>query len=101
MLRLPAITTAVIAISLLAYWGITHVAGERKLAPLGALQGSGGYRITLDFAPERYHQQRMQDAGRLVEVRDRTVYMKDVQPAALRSLAAEYWVHDIARWDGS
>ena len=57
-------------------------------------------RITLDFAPERFHQLRLQDAGRLVEVRERTVYMKDVSPASLRAIAGEYWVETVARWEG-
>jgi hypothetical protein len=100
MLRLPAIATAAIVAVVLAYVAAAHVAAARKLAPLGALDTRGSYRITLDFAPERFHQQRLQDAGRLVEVRERSVYMMDVAPAAIRAIAGEYWVHDVARWEG-
>jgi hypothetical protein len=100
-LRLPLIATTVIVVAVCVWWGSGWVAAERKLAalrPLGTERGS--YRITLDFAPERFHQLRLQDAGRLVEVRDRTVFMMDVTPASLRSIAGEYWVDSVARWDG-
>ena len=87
--------------SLAAWWIAAFSAAERKLAPLGALPAErGSYRITLDFAPERFHQLRLQETGRLVEVRERTVYMMDVAPAALRGIAGEYWVDGVARWDG-
>ena len=86
---------------LVAWWIAAGVAAERKLAPLRPLVGErGSYRVTLDFAPERFHQLRLQEAGRLVEVRDRTVFMMDVTPAALRAIAGEYWVDSVAKWDG-
>jgi len=100
MLRIPAIATAVIVAIAIAWWAAATAAGDRKLAAIAVAEPRGNYRITLDFAPERFHQLRLQDAGRLVEVRDRTVYMKDVAPAALRAIAAEYWVEGVERWDG-
>jgi len=100
-LRLPLVSTAIVLAILVAWWALASSAADRKLSALGALpEGRGSYRITLDFAPERFHQLRLQDAGRLVEVRDRTVYMMDVAPSALRAIAAEYWVEGVARWDG-
>ncbi len=78
-----------------AQWG-----AWRKLAGIGDIPARGSYRIVLDFAPERFHQTRMQEMGRLVEVRDRTVYMMDVTPAALRRIAGEYWVAGVVPWDG-
>ena len=100
-LRLPLIATGVIAAVLVAWWITAWLAAERKLAPLRPLAGErGSYRVILDFAPERFHQLRLQEAGRLVEVRDRTVFMMDVSPSALRSIAGEYWVESVARWDG-
>lgn len=101
MLRVPLAATGVIAAVFAAWWIAAYSAAERKLAPLGALASDrGSYRITLDFAPERFHQLKLQEAGRLVEVRERTVYMMDVAPAALRGIAGEYWVEGVARWDG-
>jgi hypothetical protein len=100
MARLPLVTTAFIAIALAGWWAVAHSAAERKLASLGPLPDRGSYAITLDFPPERFHQQRLQDAGRLVEVRERTVYMMDVTPQALHSIAGQYWVDAVARWEG-
>jgi hypothetical protein len=34
-------------------------------------------------------------------VRGNVVFMKDVGPAALRSIARNYWVESVARWSGS
>ena len=99
-LRLPFATAVVIALILAAWWGVSQVAASRKLAPLEPLPARGSYAITLDFAPERFHQQRLQDLGRLVEVRERTVYMMDVTPASARAIAGEYWVDGVARWQG-
>jgi hypothetical protein len=101
MPRVPVFATGVIVTVLVAWWAAAFMAAERKLAGVGPLDDArGSYRITLDFAPERFHQLRLQEAGRLVEVRERTVYMKDVAPSALRAIAGEYWVDTVVRWDG-
>ena len=99
MLRVPLAATGFIARRWSRRGGSRpSSAAERKLAAIGPLGADRGrLRITLDFAPERFHQLRLQEAGRLVEVRDRTVYMMDVAPAALRTIAGEYWVDEIAR----
>jgi hypothetical protein len=101
MLRLPAVATSLIAAVLIAWWIAGTLSAERKLAPLGAFgESRGHYRVTLDFPPERFHQVRLQEAGRMVEVRGNDVYMMDVVPAALHGIAREYWVRTIARWEG-
>lgn len=100
MLRIPAIATAVIVAIAIAWWAAATAAGDRKLAAIAIAEPRGNYRITLDFAPERFHQVRLQEAGRLVEVRGDSVVMMDVPPAALRGIAREYWVRAIAPWDG-
>jgi hypothetical protein len=100
-LRIPLVATAVVLAILVAWWVAASSAADRKLAALGASPpGRANYRIELGFAPERFHQLRLQEAGRLVEVRGRTVYMMDVTPAALRGIAREYWVDGVAAWDG-
>ncbi len=100
MLRLPVLASVVIAAVVLLY-GAAGLLGERhKLAALAPLPPRGDYAITLAFAPERFHQLLLQDQGRLVEVRERTVYMKDVAPAALRDIARAYWVASIVPWSG-
>jgi hypothetical protein len=98
-MRLPVVATAVIAMALGAWWAQAQWAAHRKLAALGALDARGSYEIRLDFAPERFHQLRLQEAGRLVEVRERTVFMMDVEPSALRAIAGEYWVEAVTRWN--
>jgi hypothetical protein len=101
MPRVSIAATAVIGTVLLAWWIAALAGAHRKLSHLGPLDAPRGhYRITLDFAPERFHQQRLQDAGRLVEVRGNTVFMMDVSPAAIREIAGSYWVARIARWEG-
>jgi len=69
MVRLPVAATAIIVIVLGGWWAEAQWAAHRKLAPLGNLDLRGSYEIRLDFAPERFHQLRLQEAGRLVEVR--------------------------------
>jgi hypothetical protein len=102
MLRLPATATAVLLLALVAYWLAGLVGAQHKLAALEPPPSArGDYRITLAFAPERFHQLLLQEKGRLVEVRGNTVFMKDVDPAALRSIARNYWVDAVSRWSGS
>jgi hypothetical protein len=99
MLRLPAIATAVVGAILLTWWLVAYTSGARKLAAAEPLaEPRGNYRITLDFPPERFHQLRLQDRGRLVEVKGNTVFMKDVAPSALRDIAREYWVESVSPW---
>jgi hypothetical protein len=101
MLRLPALATAVIVAAVLLYAGAGLAGAQRKLAPLAPLpHARASYRVTLDFAPERFHQLFLQDRGRLVGVHGNVVDMMDVEPAALRSIARQYWVASIARWSG-
>ena len=101
MLRLPGIATAVVVAAVLLYVGAGIAGAQRKLAVVEPLPARGDYAITLAFAPERFHQLRLQDQGRLVEVRGETVYMKDVSAHALGDIAREYWVVSIARWSGA
>ena len=102
MLRLPAIATALVLLALAAYALAGQIGAGSKLAALDApAQARGDYAITLAFAPERFHRVLLQGKGRLVAVRGHTVYMKDVEPAALRSIASNYWVQSVARWSGS
>lgn len=101
MLRLPAFATAVLVALTLAVVTSGWLGERHKLAALLPLPPQGSYAVTLAFAPERFHQVRLQDKGRVVEVRDRTVYMKDVTPPALEDIAREYWVKSIAAWSGT
>ncbi|MEO6928650.1 MAG: hypothetical protein ABI190_05735 [Casimicrobiaceae bacterium] len=99
MLRVPAIASGILALLVAVYWIVGIVGGERKLAAIEPLTGDhGNYAITLAFAPERFHQQLLQDLGRVVGVDHSTVFMMDVDAHALRTIAREYWVVDVRRW---
>lgn len=101
MLKLPLAATSAILAALLAYFVAGAIEAQRKLAPLEPLSTTrANYRVTLDFPPERFHQLFMQDRGRMVGVHGDVVDMMDVEPAALRDIARQYWVGSIARWNG-
>jgi len=101
MLRLPAAATAFVLLVLGAYWLAGVVGASHKLAAIEPPPSArGDYRITLAFAPERFHQLLLQDKGRLVGVEGSTVFMKDVDAHALASIARNYWVESIVRWSG-
>ena len=101
MLRLPIAVTVLVVCAVLAYLVAGEVGAHRKLASVEPLAPRGDYRITLAFAPERFHQTLLQDKGRLVGVKGSTVFMKDVDARAIASIARNYWVDSIDRWSGS
>lgn len=101
MPKLPVVATAVIAAILCGWWAFAEVSAKRKLAPVEPMPvPRGSYQVRLDFTPERFHQLRLQEVGRMVEVRDRDVFLMDVTPQALHGIAREYWVESVTRWEG-
>lgn len=100
MLRMPLLATLCVVGAIAGYWISGTAAASRKLATIEPLPARAHYAVTLSFPPERFHQVRLQDKGRVVEVRERTVYMMDVSPLALHDIAREYWVDGIVSWRG-
>jgi hypothetical protein len=101
MLKLPLAATVTVLAALLAYFVAGTLGAQRKLAPLAPLPAArANYQVTLNFPPERFHQLFMQDRGRMVGVHGDVIDMMDVEPAALRDIARQYWVASIARWSG-
>jgi len=101
MLKLPLTATITILAVLLVYFAAGALGAQRKLAPLAPLSDTrANYRVALDFPPERFHQLFLQDKGRMVGVHGNVVDMMDVDPAALRDIARQYWVSSIERWSG-
>jgi hypothetical protein len=94
------LATLVLVLLVGAYVAWRHVDGAAKLRPLDPLPARGNYVIELEFAPERFHLTRLQDAGRVIEVRGRDVYMMDVAARDVAGIAREYWVERIERWPG-
>ena len=101
MLRVPAIATAVVVALFALYALAGFIGGARKLDAIHPPPAArGDYAITLAFAPERFHQQWLQDRGRVVGVKGSRVFMRVVERPALRDIAREYWVTAVARWSG-
>ena len=88
---------AAIALSWLA-WGHLHARGLTDALELRP--GRDHFAVTLAFAPEAFHVTRLQAIGRVIEVKGPTVYMMDVESAAIRDIATNYWVKGVARWPG-
>jgi hypothetical protein len=99
LLRPLGATLALVAIALV--WGIWDEMHARGLMDgLSLRAGRNHFAVTLDFAPEGFHVTRLQAIGRVIEVRERTVYMMDVDTAAMRDIAANFWVREVATWPG-
>jgi hypothetical protein len=86
--------------SVLGLWGAWS--GRQKLTA-EELAGPGDrlhFEVVLRFPPEAFHVTRMQEIGRVIEVRGASVFLMDVRRAAARELARQYWVADVRRWPG-
>ena len=90
--------------ALFVIWAGWTVWGERHAARLmeGLSVGSGKthFMVILDFPPEGFHVTRLQMIGRVIEVKGATVYLMDVDPAAMRDFATAYWVREVRTWPG-
>ena len=102
MLRVPICFSVALLLVVGVYEGARELDGRAKLRMLDPplAQASAHYVVQMKFPPERFHLTRMQDSGRLIEVRNTAVYMMDVSPAAITGIAREYWVQAIDRWPG-
>jgi hypothetical protein len=98
----PVLVTALLLASWLAFQVWAWWAGEAKLraAGLGHPAAAIHVELVLRIAPEPFHVEIFQDAGRLIAVREESVFLMDVPPDKLRSLAARYWVRAIKPWAG-
>lgn len=96
----PAAASLVVGLIVVAWigWGSLH--SQALVSGLDLKSGRNNFAVTLDFPPESFHVTRLQAIGRVIEVRDRTVYMMDVDTGDMRSFAAYYWVRGIATWPG-
>jgi hypothetical protein len=102
MWRVPLYATAVLLLVVAIYAGAREIDARAKLRTLDPPldDAPGHYILELNFPPERFHLTRLQNAGRLIEVRNTAVYMMDVRPGAISAIAREYWVRSIKRWAG-
>jgi hypothetical protein len=97
----PLAATLLIVAACVAYQLWLSAGGARKLEAAEIAPGArGGYEVLVNFAPEGFHVTRMQAIGRVMEVRERSVFLLDASPADMRALAREYWVADVKPWAG-
>jgi hypothetical protein len=99
-LRKPLLATLAFFVLALCWIGAGRWHAARVLAPVEPLGARAHVIVSLDFPPEGFHTTRLQAIGRVVEVRGRDVLMMDVDAAALRTFAAQYWVDKVASWPG-
>lgn len=99
----PVAATLCIALLCLAYnlWQIVDGATKLAESQRPAAGGRGDFQVVLKFAPESFHQTRMQAIGRLVKVEGNTVFLKDVERDNAIALSRNYWVAEMRRWNGS
>ncbi|MBO0685074.1 MAG: hypothetical protein J2P38_00465 [Candidatus Dormibacteraeota bacterium] len=99
--------TAAVAVAVLQAAGVYGmVTSDSKISP--ALQhelGDGSYvysvRVELDFPPEYYHIQKLQQVGTVAGVSGDTVRVLQVTPDQVHELAGLYWVKRLEPIDSS
>jgi hypothetical protein len=98
----PVFVTALLLAGWLAFQGWAWSSGGAKLREAGLEDTAGNVHVelVLGIVPEPFHMALFQDAGRLIAVRAPSVFMMDVPPEKLRSLAAHHWVRAIRPWVG-
>ena len=98
----PVIVTVLLLAAWLAFhaWALWSGGAKLRAAGLDDAAGKVHVELVLGIAPEPFHMAIFQDAGRLIAVREASVFMMDVPTDKLRSLAAHYWVRAIRPWAG-
>lgn len=98
----PVWVTAWLLLALLTFQAWSAWAGAAKLraAGLAAVDRPVHVELILGIAPEPFHVAIFQEAGRLIAVQGRSVFLMDVPPEALHDLAARYWVRAVRPWAG-
>lgn len=98
----PVFVTALV----MAAWLVLHAwawwSGGAKLraAGLDHATGKAHVELVLGIAPEPFHMEIFQDAGRLIAVREPSVFVMDVPPDKLRTLARHFWIRAVKPWTG-
>ena len=98
----PIWFTLLLLLLSLAYeaWLSQQAAAKLDSSHLAHIDRPADIELVLRFKPEPFHMMVLQDAGRLVKVDGPRVYLRDVPPADMRSLARRYWVAGLVRWNG-
>jgi hypothetical protein len=98
----PVVVTLAVLILYGCYEGWLTVSGARKLTAdeIPSDRAKAHYEIVVNFAPESFHITRIQDVGRVIEVRNTSIFVMDVRPADAREIARNYWIADVKPWKG-
>jgi hypothetical protein len=99
----PVAATALLLAGWLAFHAWAWWSGAVKLRASGLDRAEGPLHVelVLRITPEPFHMSIFQDSGRLIAVRPPSVFLMDVPPDKLRSLAAHYWVRAVRPWAGT
>ncbi len=102
LLRHPSVViTALLVAGLLAFHTWSRVSGAAKFAAVSGEAGADGRlsaEIVLNVTPERFHIELMQDAGRVVEIKGRSIFLADLPAERALAIARNYWVAELRRW---
>ena len=102
-LRFPPVLTTLVVLALwFGYVSWLDAGGAARLtaAELPSDGQPAAFEVELRFRPEAFHMTRLQAAGRLIRVEDRSVFLMDVRPEAAQVIARNYWVADVRPWAG-
>lgn len=96
----PVVVTALLIAAYLGYQAWLSRIGAQVL-PESALAGAGAradFQVRLAIEPEQFHMTRLQALGRVMEVRERTAFIADVDKDDARAFARAYWIERIEPW---
>lgn len=98
----PVVVTLAIACLYFGYETWLTVTGAQKLTAdeLPGANAKAHYEIVVNFPPEAFHITRVQDIGRVIEVRATSIFAMDIRGNDARELARNYWIADIKPWKG-
>lgn len=102
LLRHPSILiTGALMIGYGAFQLWCDAAGAAKVAAVAGATGPDrrvSAEVVLTIAPERFHIELMQDAGRVVEIKGHSIFLADLPVERARAIARNYWVASVRPW---
>ena len=96
----PVLVTLALLAAYAGYETWLTVSGARKMAVDAPHDGKAHFEIVASFAPEAFHLTRIQDIGRVIEVRGSSIFVMDVKASDARALARNYWIAGVKPWKG-